>query len=123
MIDAEMQRLRRQWTPEELLHRRALAARRQLELATLLGLDTTAAQAAAEYWKRFERAGIARLQRAKEADRRANRAAPEAEAAESTPIFHQGRRGGVLPRYLVVRRDGPSRLRARPVAPADLDQA
>jgi hypothetical protein len=114
MIDYETTRLRRQWSPEEALHRRAIAARRQCKLAALLGLDTAAAEAEAADCKRAERAGIARLQRAKEAPARTEEAQEIAPA--STRLFHQARRGGVLPRFLITRRDsGSSGLRARVV--------
>jgi hypothetical protein len=117
MIDYETTRLRRLWSPQDLLHRRAIAAQRQCKLAALLGLDTGPVAAAAAYWKRSERAGIARLQRAEGAARISNDEEHPETATQSSRLFHQARRGSVLPRFLVTRRDtATSGLRAR--APA-----
>jgi hypothetical protein len=103
MIHYETRRLQRQWSRQDFLHRRAIAAQRQFELAALLGLDTQAAKTAAVFWKRAERTGIRRLQRAE----------GQAVPTRASPCFVQLRRGGVLPERLMTRRGPDSRIRAR----------
>ena len=81
---------------------------RQCEFLALLGLDTPEARAAARYWKRAEWAGIRRLQRAE---------AKGQPVPARSQCFLQARRGGVLPRKLIITRGPDSRIRARMESP------